>query len=71
MEKFIIVEILDAECFNDPKAEIYQDNDGHPIEFDSIEQAKHCGIQSRIPKFMIYKSVSEEIDSPYDAEYDS
>lgn len=70
MSKFIIIEMLDAECFNDPKAEIYQDNNGDPIEFDSIEQARKCGIEGRISKFVIYQKVSEEIECPYDADYD-
>lgn len=66
MEKFIIIEILDAECFNDPSCEIFQDNDGEPHEFNSIEEAKKCGIESRIPRFVIYQKVSDEIDLPYD-----
>lgn len=70
MEKFIIIEILDAECDNDPKAEIFQDNDGNPYEFDSIQEAKESGIESRITKFVIYQKVSEEIDLPYDPDYD-
>jgi hypothetical protein len=61
MEKFIIVEILDAECFNDPKCEIFQDNNGNPIIFDSIKEAKECGIAGGIPEFVIYKKVSRKI----------
>jgi len=69
-EKFIIIEILDAECFNDPKMEIFQDSDGDPYEYDSIEEAREDGIENRIPKFVIYKKVSEAIDLPYDPDYD-
>ena len=70
MEKFIIIEILEAECFNDPKVEVYSDSDGNPIEFDSIKEAKEEGIESRIPKFSIYQKVSENINLPYDHNYD-
>jgi hypothetical protein len=66
MEKFIIIEILDAECFNDPKCRVYQDVNGNPIKFESIEHVKIEGLLSRLPKFMGFKQVTEIIELPDD-----
>jgi hypothetical protein len=70
MNKFIIAEILKIECFNDPKLDIFQDNNGDPVEFNTMQEAKEYGIIARIPKFVIYQQVSEEIEMPYDPNYD-
>ncbi len=61
MQKYIIIDNLDAECFNDPKEQILQDANGDTVDFDSIDQAINWGIESRVPKFTVYKKVSEQV----------
>ncbi len=70
MNKFIIAEILEIECFNDPQLDVFHNNNGDPVEFNTMQEAKEYGIIARIPKFVIYQQVSEEIEMPYDPNYD-
>lgn len=68
--EYIIVEILDAECENDPKASIFMDGNGNVKTYQSFDDAKTDGLESRISKFRIYLAVSDEIELPYDPDYD-
>ncbi len=56
---YIIIEILDTECFNDAKYAIHTNSDGQIIEYNSIADAKQCAAEDCILNFDIYKKVQK------------